>query len=114
VKRETRLRLESANGSILKRSDTVQVKNVEMYVPDARSGQNKTLNLITEVTCLKPGCLLILGFNWITAQYDKLRVTTPYSLKLKRALEIDEVIDFSEFGEILEQSSYVGLIHVGK
>jgi len=47
-------------------------------------------------------------------QCDKLRVTTPYGLELKRALEIEEVTDFSEFGEILEQSSYVSLIHMGK
>jgi len=114
VKRETRLRLESADSSILKRSGTVQVKNVEMCVPDARSGKNKTLNLVTEVACLEPGCPLILGFDWITVQRDKLRVTTPYGLELKRVLEIEEVTDFSEFGEILEQSSYVGLIHVGK
>jgi len=114
VKRETRLRWESADGSILKRSGTVQVKNVEMYVPDTRSGKNKTLDLVTEVACLEPGCSLILGFDWIRAQCDKLRVTTPYGLELKRALEIEEVTDFSEFGEILEQSSYVGLIHVRK
>jgi len=59
VKRETRLRLESANGSILKRSGTVQVKNIEMCVPDARSGKNKTLDLVTEVACLELGCPLI-------------------------------------------------------
>jgi len=114
VKRETRLRLESADGSIRKRSGTVQVKNVEMCLPDTRLGKNKTLNLVTEVACLEPDCPLILGFDWITAQCDKLRVTTPYGLKLNRALEIEEVMDFSKFGEILEQSSYVGLIHVGK
>jgi hypothetical protein len=85
-----------------------------MCVPDARSGKDKTLDLVTEVACLEPGCPLILGFDWITAQCDKLRVTTPYGLELKRALEIEEVTDFSEFGEILEQSSYVGLIHVGE
>ena len=114
VKRETLLRLESTNSSILKRSGTVQVKNIEMCVSDARSGKNKTLDLVTEVVYLEPGCPLILGFDWITAQCDKLRVTTPYSLELKRALEIKEEIDFSEFGEILEPSSYIGLIHVGK
>jgi len=81
---------------------------------DPRSGKNKTLNLVTKVACLEPGCLLILGFDWITPQYDKLRVSTPYSLELKRALEIQEVTDFSEFVEILEQSSYVSLMHVGK
>jgi len=85
-----------------------------MSVPDTRSGKNKTLDLVTKVACLEPGCPLILGFDWITAQCDKLRVTTPYGLELKRALEIAEVTDFSEFGEILEQSSYVALIHVGK
>jgi len=114
VKGETRLRLQSADGSILKRSGTVQVKNMEMCVPDARSGKNKTLDLVTEVACLEPGCPLILGFNWITVQYDKLRVTTPDSLELKRVLEIQEVTDFSEFGEILEQSSCVGPTHVDK
>jgi len=114
VKRETRLRLESADGSIVKRSDTVQVKNVMMFVLDARSGKNKTHDLVTEVACLEPGCLLILGFDWIMAECDKLSVTTPYGLELKRALEIEEVTDFSEFGEILKQSSYVSLIHVGK
>jgi len=114
VKRETRLRLESAEGSILKRLGTVQVKNVEICMPDTRSGKNKTLDLVTEVACLEPGCPLILGFDWITTQCDKLTVTTPYGLELKRALEIEEVMDFSEFDEILEQSSYVSLIHVGK
>jgi len=114
VKRETRLRLGSADGSIHKRSGTVQVKNVEMCVPDARSGKNKTLDMVTEVTSLKLGCTLILGFHRITVQCDKLRVSTPYGLELKRALEIEEVMDFSEFGEILEQSSYVDLIHMGK
>jgi len=88
VKRETRLRLESADGSILKRSGTVQVKNVEMCVPDMRLGKNKTLDLVTEVTCMEPGCLLILGFDCITARCDKLRVTTSYGLELKSALEI--------------------------
>jgi len=78
------------------------VKNVEIYVPDTRSGQNKTLDLLTEVACLEPGCPLILGFDWITAQFDKIRVSTHYGLELKRALEIEEVTDFSEFGEILE------------
>jgi len=114
VKTETRLRLESADGSRLETLGTVQVKNVEMCMPDARSGKNKTLDLMTEVVYLEPGCPLILGFDWITAQCDKLRVTTPYGLEPKRALEIEEVTDFSEFGEIREQSSYVGLIHVGK
>jgi len=86
VKRETRLRLESTNGSILKRSGTVQVKNMEMCVPDARSGKNKTVDLVTEVACLELGCPLILGFDCITVQCDELRVTTSYSLELKRAL----------------------------
>ena len=94
MNKETRLRLESADSSILKRSGTVQVKNVEMCVPDARSGKNKTLDLVTKVTCLEPGCPLILGFDWIMVQCDKLRVTTPYGLELKRALEIEEVMDF--------------------
>jgi len=85
-----------------------------MCVPDARSGKNKTLDLVTEVACLEPGCPLILGFDWITVQCNKLRVTTPYGLELKRALEIEEVMDFSEFGEILKQSSYVGLMYMCK
>jgi len=77
--------------------------------------QEKTrLDLVTEVACLEPGCPLILAFDWITAQCDKLSVNTPYGLELKRAVEIKVVTDFSEFDEILEQSSYVGLIHVGK
>jgi len=114
VKRETRLRFESANASILKRSGTVQVKNVEMCVPDARSEKTKALNLVTKVVCLKLGCPLILGFDWITAQCNKLSVTTSYGLELKRALEIEEVTHVFEFGEILEWSSYVGLIHVCK
>jgi len=102
VKRETRLRLESTDGSILKRLDTVQVKNMEICAPDARSGKNKTLDLVTKVVCLEPSCPLILGFDWIIMQCDKLRITNPYGLELKRALEIEEVTDFSEFGKILE------------
>jgi len=82
VKRENRLRLESANGSLLKRSGTVQVKQVQLEVPDARSGKQKMLYQVTEVACLEPECPLILGFDWITAHCDKLRVTSPYGLEL--------------------------------
>ena len=64
--------------------------------------------------CLEPGCPLILEFDWISAHCEKLRVIALYGLELKRAFEIKEVIDFSEFNEILEHSQYVGLIHVGK
>jgi len=39
VKRENRRRLESAVGSLLKRSGTVQVKQVQLEVPDAKSGK---------------------------------------------------------------------------
>ena len=106
VKRENRLRLESADGSLLKRSGTVQVKQVQLEVPDARSGKQKILDLVTEVVCL--GCALILGFDWITAHCDKLRITSPYGLELKHALEIEEVTDFSEFDEILVHTKYVG------
>jgi len=81
-KRENRMRLESADGSLLKRSGTVQVKQVQLEVPDARSGKQKIFYLVTEVPCLEPGCPLILGFDWITAHCDKLRVTSPYSLEL--------------------------------
>ena len=63
VKRETRFRLESADSLIVKRLGIVQVKNVKMCVLDSRSGKNKTLDLITEVACLEPGCALILGFD---------------------------------------------------
>ena len=80
VKRDKRQRLEGADGSLLKRSGKVHVQNVQMEVPDARSGHDKTLDLVAEVGCLKPGCLLILGFNWITAHYEKLRVTEPHGL----------------------------------
>jgi len=114
VNRENRLRLENADGSLLNRSGTVQVKQVQLEVPDARSGKQKILDLVTEVACLEPGCPLILGFDWITAHCDKLRITSPYGLELKHALEIEEVTDFSEFDEILEHAKYVGLIHVGE
>jgi len=75
VKRENRLRLESADGSLLKRSGTVQVKQVQLEVPDARSGKQKIIDLVTEFACLEPGCPLLLGFDWITAHCDKLTVT---------------------------------------
>ena len=45
---------------------------------------------------------------------DKLKVTSPYGLELKRSLEIEEVMHFSEFGEILEYAKYVSFIHVGE
>jgi len=35
-------------------------------------------------------------------------------LELKRVLEIEEVQDFSEFDEILEDAKYVDLIHVSE
>jgi len=64
--------------------------------------------------CLEPGFPLILGFHWITAHYDKLRVTSLYSLELKRTLEIEDVKDFSEFDKILEHAKYVRLIRMGE
>jgi len=106
--------LGSADGSLLKRSGSVQVKQVQLEVPDSRSGKQKILDLVTEVACLEPGCPLILGFDWIKAHCDNLRVTSPYGLELKRGLEIEEVTDFSEFDEILEHAKYVVLIHVGE
>ena len=85
-----------------------------MEVPDARSGKQNILELVTEAACLEPGLLLILGFAWITAHCDKFKVTSPYGLEPKHALEIAEVKDFSEFDEILEHAKYVQLIHVGE
>ena len=103
VKREKRLRLEGADGWLHKRSGIVRVQNVlQMEVPYARSGHDKTLDLVVEVACLELGCPLIFGFDWITAHCEKLRLTEPYGLELKRVFEIEEVTDFSEFGEILE------------
>jgi len=89
--------LESAEGSLLKRSGTVLVKQVQLEVPNAKSGKQKILDLVTEVVRLEPGCPLILGFDWITAHCDKLRVTSAYGLELKHALENEEVMDFFEF-----------------
>jgi len=114
VKRENILRLESADDSLLKRSGTVQVKQKQLEVPVARSGKQKTLDLLAEVVCLEPGCPLILWLDWIPPHCDKLRVTSPYSLEPKRTLEIEEERDFSEFDEILEDAKHVRLIHVGE
>jgi len=63
VKIEKRLRLESTNGSLLKRSRTIQVKQVQLEVSDARLGNQKILDLVTEVACLEPGCPLIVGLD---------------------------------------------------
>ena len=114
IKRENRLRLQSADGSLLKRSGTVQVKQVQLDVSDARSGKQKILDLVTEVMCLEPGCPLILEYDSITAHCDKVRVTSPYCLGLNCAFEIEKVTEFSEFDEILEHAKYVGLIHGGE
>jgi len=46
VKRENRLRLESADGSLLKRSGTVQVTQVQLEVLDTRSGKQKIFDLV--------------------------------------------------------------------
>jgi len=73
----------------------VQVEQVQLEIPDARLGKQKILHLVTEVAGLEPGCPLNLRFDWITAHCDKLRVTPPYGLEYKRALEIEEVTDFS-------------------
>jgi len=81
-------------------------------VPDARSGKAKILELITEVSNLEPGCPVILGLDWIIVHYNKVRVTSPCGLELKRILEKEEVMDFSEFDEILEGVKYVVLIHM--
>jgi len=106
--------LESANGSLLQRSRTVQVKKVQLEVPDARSGKLKILDLVTEVAYLEPGCPLILGHDGITAHCDMLRVPSTYGLELKRALQFEELTDFSKFDEIPEHIKYVSLIHVGE
>jgi len=50
----------------------------------------------------------------MTMYYNKLRVTSPYGLELRRTLEIVEVIDFSDFDEIIKDAKYIGLIHVGE
>ena len=60
VKREKRLRIEGADASLLKRSGIVRVQSIQMEVPDARSGHDKTLDLVAKVACLEPGCPLIL------------------------------------------------------
>jgi len=60
VKREKRVRLEGADGSLLKRFGIVCVQNVQMEVPDARLRHDKTFNLVAEVACPEPGCPLIL------------------------------------------------------
>jgi len=67
-----------------------------------------------KVAYLEPGCRLILGFDWITEHFDKLRFTLICRLKLKRDLEIEEVTDFYKFDEILKHAKYVGLIPVGE
>ena len=101
VKRENKLRLESANGSLLKRSGTVEVKQVQLEVPDTISEKQKILDLITEVAYLDPGGSLILRFDWITAHCDKLSVISPYALEFKCDFKIEEVMDFSKFDEIV-------------
>ena len=106
--------MESADGSLLKRSGTVQVKQVQLEVHDARSGNHNILDLVTDVACLEPSRPIILELDRITVHCDKLRVTSPYGLELKRALEFEEVTDFSDFDEILEHAKYDGLEHVGE
>jgi len=106
--------LQSADSPLLKRSRTVQVKQVQLEVPDARSGKQKIFDMVTEVANLEPGCPLILGFDCITLYCNKLRVTSAYGLEPKHTLKIEEVTDFSEFDEILEYAKYFCLIHVGE
>jgi len=88
--------METADTSRLKRSGTVQVKQVLVEVPDAISGKQKILNLVIEVACLNQHCPLILEFDWITAHCDKLIVTSSYTLDLKGTLEIEDVIHFQD------------------
>jgi len=91
------------------------LRGLGLYVvPDARSCERKILDLVTQVSKLEPGCLVIYGFGWSTVDCDKVRVTSPYGLELKRTLEILEVMHFSEFDEILEDAKDVELIHFGK
>ena len=52
AKRQKRLRLEAANSSLLPMSSLVHTQNVQIVVPRARLGCDKTLNLLTEVACL--------------------------------------------------------------
>ena len=85
-----------------------------MEVTDARSQKQKILDLVTEVACLEAGCPLILGFDRITAQCDKLRVKSPCSLELKQALELEEVTNISKFNKILEHVRHVSVIHMGE
>jgi len=54
VTKENRRELESAYGSLVKRSGTVQVKQVNLAVPDTSSGKPKILDLVTEIVCLEP------------------------------------------------------------
>jgi len=52
VKSKNRLRLESADGSLFKRSGTVQVKLVQLEVPDARSAKRKSLTWLLRLRTL--------------------------------------------------------------
>jgi hypothetical protein len=112
VKKETRLRLEGADGSQLKRSGQVQVTSVKLNVLDARSGRSRDTDLETEVAKLDLDVPLILGLDWITTHCDKIRVTQPFGLELKKPCEIEEVMDYTEFAEKLEGSKWVGMIRV--
>ena len=113
-RRETRLKLEGADGSPLKRSGIAQVQGMEMKVLDARTGKDRSFNLVAEIASLEPGTPLILGLDWLTEHCEKLVLTAPFGLELKRALDIQEVTDFSDFDEVLANSQYVGLIRIGQ
>jgi len=51
-KQENRLTLESANGSLFNRSGTIEVKEVQLEVPNTKARKQKIIDLVTNVAFL--------------------------------------------------------------
>jgi len=78
TRREKPVCIRGINGSLCKRSGKVQVKGLQIQVPDLKTGQMKKTSLQTEVMTFGDKQLnsfpLILGIDWIQANIEKIDI----------------------------------------
>ena len=72
------MRIRGIDSSLCKRSGKVQVKGLQIQVPDLKTGQMKKTSLQTEVMTFGDKQLnsfpLILGIDWIQANIEKIDI----------------------------------------
>ena len=113
-KREHRLRILGADGRRLDKSGIAQVTGLTMKVYDSKGKSLRETDLTTEIMELNDaahGCPLILGWDWLQKNVEKIAIDRP-ALEFYQPVEIQEVHDHSEWEEALEDSAWIGIVKV--